>query len=96
MRSGQQAAIGSDLIDLLDALALPTATLMGFDWGARAAAIVAALYPERVRGLVSSGGYQIQDIEKRSVIPPPEVEQRLWYQTYFNTDRGHAGLSANP
>jgi len=93
MRSGQQAAIGSDLIDLLDALALPTATLMGFDWGARAAAIVSALYPERVSGLVSVGGYHIQDIARLSGVLPPEFEHRLWYQTYFNTERGREGLA---
>jgi pimeloyl-ACP methyl ester carboxylesterase len=93
MRSGQQAAIGSDLIDLLDALAIPRATLMGFDWGARATAIVATLHPERVHGLVNAGGYQIQDIERLSGILPPEVEHRLWYQTYFNTERGRAGLT---
>ncbi len=95
MRSGQQAAIGCDLIDLLDALALPQATLMGFDWGARAAAIVAALHPTRVCGLVSAGGYQIQDIATLSGVLPAEVEYRLWYQTYFNTERGRAGLTAN-
>ena len=95
MRSGQQAAIGCDLIDLLDALAIQRATLMGFDWGARAAAIVAALYPECVRGLVSVGGYHIQDIARLSGVLPPEFEHRLWYQTYFNTERGRAGLNAN-
>lgn len=95
MRSGQQAAIGSDLIDLLDALAIPKAALSGFDWGARAAAIVAALHPERVRGLVNAGGYQIQDIARLSGVLPPEFEHRLWYQTYFNTERGRAGLTAN-
>ena len=93
MRSGQQAAIGVDLVDLLDALAIPKAMLMGFDWGARAAAIVSALHPERIRGLVSCGGYQIQDIARLSGVLPPEFEHRLWYQTYFNTERGRAGLT---
>jgi pimeloyl-ACP methyl ester carboxylesterase len=61
-RSGQQAAIGRDLIELMDALALPAAVLAGFDWGGRAACVAAALWPDRVRGLVSAGGYNIQDI----------------------------------
>jgi pimeloyl-ACP methyl ester carboxylesterase len=94
-RSGQQAAIGSDLSDLIEALAIEKALLMGFDWGGRAAAIVAALRPERVRGLVVAGGYQIQDIAALSGVLPPEVEHRLWYQTYFNTQRGRDGLTAN-
>jgi pimeloyl-ACP methyl ester carboxylesterase len=62
MRSGQQAAIGQDLLDLMDALQLPRAVLVGFDWGGRAACVVAALWPERVRGLVVANGYSIQDI----------------------------------
>jgi pimeloyl-ACP methyl ester carboxylesterase len=93
-RSGQQAAIGADLSDLIEALALPNPLLMGFDWGARAAAIVAALRPERVRGLISAGGYQIQDVAALSGVLPPQAEHRLWYQTYFNTERGRAGLAA--
>jgi pimeloyl-ACP methyl ester carboxylesterase len=94
-RSGQQAAIGGDLSDLIEALAIAKALLMGFDWGGRAAAIVAALRPERVRGLVVAGGYQIQDIKALSGVLPPQVEHRLWYQTYFNTQRGRDGLTAN-
>ena len=62
MRSGQQAAIGQDLLDLMDALNLPRAVLVGFDWGGRAACVVAALWPERVRGLVIANGYSIQNI----------------------------------
>lgn len=95
MRSGQQAAIGEDLLDLMEALALPPAALMGFDWGGRAAAIAAALRPDRVRCLVTGGGYQIQDIARLSGVLPPEVEHRIWYQTYLNTERGRAGFEAN-
>ena len=95
MRSGQQAAIASDLIELIEALAIPRAVLMGFDWGGRAAAIAAALRPDRVRGLVTGGGYHIQDIARLSGVLPPEVEHRLWYQTYFNTTRGRAGLETD-
>src|SRR5439155_4103448 len=94
-RSGQQAALGKDLLDLLDALHLPRAALAGYDWGGRAACIVAVLWPERVRCLVSVGGYNIQDIAASATPGPPEHEHRLWYQYYFHTDRGRAGLEAN-
>ncbi len=94
-RSGEQAALGTDALTLMDALALPSAVLAGYDWGGRAACVVAALWPERVRGLVSVGGYNIQDIA-RSVLPlDPEQERRYWYQYYFHTERGRAGLTAN-
>ncbi len=94
-RSGEQAALGADALALMDALALPSAVLAGYDWGGRAACVVAALWPERVRGLVSVGGYNIQDIA-RSVLPlDPEQEHRYWYQYYFHTERGRAGLTAN-
>jgi pimeloyl-ACP methyl ester carboxylesterase len=94
-RSGQQAALGQDLLDLMDALGLPNAALVGFDWGGRAACIVAALWPERVRCLVSANGYNIQDIAGSVRPAPPEQEHRLWYQYYFHTERGRAGLAAN-
>jgi pimeloyl-ACP methyl ester carboxylesterase len=94
-RSGQQAALGSDLLALLDALQLPMAVLVGYDWGGRAACVVAALWPERVRGLVSVGGYNIQDIAGAAQPLSPEQEHRLWYQYYLNTERGRAGLEAN-
>ena len=94
-RSGQQAALGQDLLDLLDALQLPSAALVGYDWGGRAACIVAALWPERVRCLVSAGGYNIQNIATSAMPRPPEQEHRLWYQYYFHTERGRAGLQAN-
>ncbi len=95
MRSGQQAAVAHDALDLLDALGLQTAVLAGFDWGGRAACIVAALWPERVRALVTCGGYLIQDIARAGAPADPEQERRFWYQYYFNTERGRAGLAAN-
>jgi pimeloyl-ACP methyl ester carboxylesterase len=94
-RSGQQAVLGHDLLALLDALAIPNAVLAGFDWGGRAACIVAALWPEHVRGLVSCGGYNIQNIAASATPEPPEHEHRLWYQYYFHGERGRAGLAQN-
>jgi len=94
-RSGQQAALGHDLLQLLNALAVPSAVLAGYDWGGRAACIVAALWPERARGLVSCGGYNIQDIAGSAVPQPPELEHRYWYQFYFHGERGRAGLAAH-
>ena len=94
-RSGQQAALGHDLIALMDALALPRAALVGYDWGGRAACIVAALWPQRVRCLVTGNGYNIQDIARSGVPASPEQEHRFWYQYYFHSERGRAGLAAN-
>ena len=94
-RSGQQAALGTDLLALMDALGLGRAVLAGYDWGGRAACVVAALWPDRVRGLVSVGGYNVQDIAGAEAPLPPEQEHRLWYQYYFHTERGRAGLAAN-
>jgi len=94
-RSGQQAALGADLRDFLDALGIGRTALAGYDWGGRAACIVAALWPERVRCLVSVTGYNIQDIAASSQPAPAEVENRMWYVWYFNTERGRAGLSRN-
>lgn len=94
-RSGQQAALGADLLALLDALAIPRAVLAGYDWGGRAACIVSALWPERVRGLVTGNGYNIQDIAAAGRPAAPEAEHRLWYQYYLHGERGAAGLAAN-
>jgi pimeloyl-ACP methyl ester carboxylesterase len=94
-RSGQQAALGKDLLDLLDALDVERATLVGYDWGGRAACIVAALWPERAAGLVSATGYNIQDIAASRTPADPEQEHRLWYQYYFHTQRGRVGLNEN-
>ncbi len=91
-RSGQQAALGSDLLAFMDALALPRAVLAGYDWGGRAACVVAALWPERAIGLVSATGYNIQDIAAAAEPLSPQMEHRLWYQYYFHGDRGRAGL----
>ncbi len=94
-RAGQQAALAQDLRDLLDALAIPRATLVGYDWGGRAACIVAALWPGRVRALVTGNGYNLQNIPAAGTPAEPEAEHRLWYQYYFHTPRGEAGLTAN-
>ena len=94
-RSGQQAALGRDLLDLMDGLGLGRAILAGYDWGGRAACIVAALWPDRVAGLVSIGGYNIQNISAALQPASPDAEYRYWYQWYFHTERGRAGLSAN-
>ena len=95
LRSGQQAALGNDLLELLDALEIARAVLCGYDWGGRAACIVAALWPERCAGLVTCAGYNLQDIAA-SVIPgSPELEHAFWYQYYFHTERGRAGLTAD-
>jgi pimeloyl-ACP methyl ester carboxylesterase len=95
LRSGQQAALGRDLTDLMDAVGLDRAVLAGYDWGGRAACIVAALWPERVVGLVTMGGYNIQNIAAAAKPASPDAEYRYWYQWYFHTERGRAGLTAN-
>ncbi|MBS4088571.1 alpha/beta fold hydrolase [Pseudomonas rustica] len=95
LRSGQQAALAQDLLDLMDALSIEQATLCGYDWGGRAACIVAALFPERVRGLVTGDGYNLQDIPNSIRPLDPETEHRLWYQYYFQTPRGVEGLKQN-
>jgi pimeloyl-ACP methyl ester carboxylesterase len=94
-RSGQQAALGNDLVELMDVLQIDRAVLCGFDWGGRAACIVAALWAQRCTGLVTCGGYNIQDIAASVVPAPPAVEHALWYQYYFHTERGRAGLAAD-
>jgi pimeloyl-ACP methyl ester carboxylesterase len=94
-RSGQQAALGNDLKELIDGLGVQRPVLAGYDWGGRAACIVAALWPQEVRGLVSANGYNIQDIAGSAKPAPPDQEHRLWYQYYFHTERGRAGLAAN-
>ncbi len=94
-RSGQQAAIGVDVIALMDALKMPTAVLAGYDWGGRAACVVAALWPERCIGLVSVNNYLIQDIAHAGTPLPAKFEWGIWTQFYFATARGRAGLAAN-
>jgi pimeloyl-ACP methyl ester carboxylesterase len=95
MRSGEQAALGNDLKEMMDALDLKSAFLCGYDWGGRAACIVAALWPERVRGLVSGGGYNMHDVAGSVKPGSAEQEHRAWYQYYFCTPRGIAGLTEN-
>jgi pimeloyl-ACP methyl ester carboxylesterase len=94
-RLAEQAAIGQDLIDFADALSLQRFTVAGYDWGGRAACVAAALHPDRIRGAVLMGGYSIQDVFSPPRPASPEAEAALWYQWYFNTERGRAGLSAN-
>jgi pimeloyl-ACP methyl ester carboxylesterase len=94
-RSGQQAALGADLLAFLDALGIDSAILVGYDWGGRAACIVAALWPDRCRGLVTAGGYNIQRLAHANRPASAADEYRAWYQWYFNTDRGRAGLEQN-
>jgi pimeloyl-ACP methyl ester carboxylesterase len=94
-RSGEQAAVGADLKALMDALDIRRAVVAGYDWGGRAANVVAALWPERCIGLVSCNSYQIQNIAKSMVPARPQHEAALWYQYYFQIERGRAGLGAN-
>jgi pimeloyl-ACP methyl ester carboxylesterase len=96
-RSGQQAALGSDVIDLMDALGIDRAILAGYDWGGRGACVAAALWPERCVGLVSvnEGGYLIVDIAAAANPLQPELEVGLWFFFYFATERGRRGLAAN-
>ncbi|SLN71533.1 Non-heme chloroperoxidase [Roseovarius albus] len=95
-RSGEQAALGADLLAFMDALDIQQAVLGGFDWGGRAACIVAALWPERVQGLLSCGvGYNIQDIAGAANPAPPEEEALYWYMYYFHTLRGRTALENN-
>jgi len=94
-RSGQQAALGRDLLTLLDALGWPAAVLAGYDWGGRAACVVSALWPERAAGLVSVNGYNIQQIATAGEPVNPIAERRLWYQYYLHGERGRRGLEAN-
>ena len=91
-RSGEQAALGADLLALMDALHMPQAVLAGYDWGGRAACVVAALWPERCRALVSLNSYNIQNIAQAMQPDVPANERSLWYQYYFLTERGRAGL----
>lgn len=94
-RSGEQAAVGGDLMALMDSLSISRAVFAGFDWGGRAACIGAALWPERCIGLVSVNGYLIQDIANAMQPARPERELAFWYQYYFQIERGRAGLAAN-
>jgi len=95
VRNGQPAALGTDIIAFMDALKIGKADLAGFDWGARTANIVAALWPERVKSLVSVSGYLIGSQEAGKMPLPPEAEFQWWYQFYFATERGRLGYEKN-
>jgi pimeloyl-ACP methyl ester carboxylesterase len=94
VRNGQQSALAVDVIDLMDALGIRQAVLAGFDWGARTADIVAALWPARCKALVSVSGYLIGNPEANKAPLPPRAELAWWYQFYFATSRGQAGYEA--
>ena len=94
-RMAEQAAIGQDLVDFADALGIDQFAVAGFDWGNRAACITAILHPQRVRAQVACGGYSVQDTITPGRPAPAALEAMLWYQWYFNTERGVAGLTAN-
>ncbi|MGG2398042.1 alpha/beta fold hydrolase [Pseudomonas sp. SH1-B] len=95
LRNGQPAALASDLIDFMDALKIDRAVLGGYDWGARTADIVAALWPERVKALVAVSGYLIGSQDAGKAPLPPEAELQWWYQFYFATERGRLGYEKN-
>src|ERR1700693_6198036 len=90
-RNGQQSAVAVDIVALMDALKIEKATIGGFDWGARTADIIAALWPERCKALVSVSGYLIGSQEAGKAPLPPKAELQWWYQYYFATERGRAG-----
>ncbi|MEU4011423.1 alpha/beta fold hydrolase [Streptomyces pseudogriseolus] len=91
-RNAQQSAIALDIIALMDALKIDQALLAGFDWGTRTADIIAALWPERVKGLVSVSGYIITNVEAQKQPIPPQAEYAWWYQYYFATERGRLAM----
>ena len=94
-RNGQQAVVAVDIINLMDALKIDKAVLGGFDWGARTVNIIAALWPQRVKAMVSVSGYLIGSQEANRAPLPPQAELAWWYQFYFATERGRAGYEAN-
>ena len=91
MRNGQQAVLAQDTVEFMDALNIKRAIVAGFDWGARSADIIAALWPERCTALVSVSGYLIGSQKAGNLPLAPEAEQQWWYQYYFATERGRAG-----
>jgi pimeloyl-ACP methyl ester carboxylesterase len=95
VRNGQQSVVALDIIALMDSLKIEKATLGGFDWGARTADIIAALWPERCKALVSVSGYLIGSQEGGKAPLPPEAELQWWYQFYFATERGRIGYDKN-
>lgn len=94
-RNAQQSVVALDIIALMDALGIKSAILAGYDWGARTANIIAALWPDRCKAMVSANGYLINNLERNKLPLSPEAEHGWWYQFYFATERGKAGYSAN-
>ncbi|GLU32840.1 alpha/beta hydrolase [Trinickia caryophylli] len=94
-RNGQQAVVAVDIVEFMDALKIKQAVIGGFDWGARTADIIAALWPERCKALVSVSGYLIGSQAANEKPLPPQAELAWWYQFYFSTARGEAGYAAN-
>lgn len=94
-RNGQQSAIAADIIELMDALKIQSAVIGGFDWGARTADIIAALWPERCKALISVSGYLIGSQQANKKPLPPKAELNWWYQYYFATERGYKGYKEN-
>jgi pimeloyl-ACP methyl ester carboxylesterase len=95
VRNAQQSAVAMDIVALVDALQIRQAIFAGFDWGTRTVDIVAALWPERCRGIVAVSGYLIANVEANRAPLPPQTEHRWWYQYYFATERGRLGYAAN-
>jgi pimeloyl-ACP methyl ester carboxylesterase len=95
VRNGQQAAVATDVVAFMDTLGIEQAVLAGFDWGARSADVIAALWPDRCRALVSVSGYLIGSQAANAAPLPPQAELAWWYQFYFATERGRAGYAAN-
>ncbi|MGE9008861.1 alpha/beta fold hydrolase [Leptospira interrogans] len=95
LRSGEQAAIGADLIALMDALGIKRAVFAGHNWGGRGASVAAVLWPDRCAGLVTVNSYLIQDLTRAMAPLSPQYEAALWYEYYFQLERGRAGLAAN-
>ena len=96
LRSGEQAAIGADVIALMDALGIQRAVIAGYNWGGRAACVAAALWPERCAGMVTVNSYLIQDLARAMVPISPKYEMALWYEYYFQLERGRAGIGCEP
>ncbi len=94
VRNGQQSVLALDIIALMDALKIEKAIIAGFDWGARTANIIAALWPERCKAMVSVSGYLIGSQEAGKIPLPPKAELEWWYQYYFATERGQISLAA--
>jgi len=95
IRNGQQSVVAVDIIALMDALKIQTAVVAGFDWGARTACIMAVLWPQRCKGIVSVSGYLIGNVADGKLPLPPKAELEWWYQFYFATERGRAGYDQN-